>query len=187
MSNPWDLPPIPIEGDHVDGPIYEGVGRALSNWEKLELQLARLYSWFETKNRFDQEAIGRYGKPPNFRARLSALERSGEGHSRLYPDQNIEAEFFKLRCCVEKFAARRNDIAHGIVLALPWMGVNFSLPLTFALFPPDFKHTKYAPGKLPTYALVSADLLRFSAAFHDLGARSARLLHQLERTRGAWR
>jgi hypothetical protein len=39
MSNPWDRQPLPSAGNADPNDIYNGVGRVLSQWEIVELQL----------------------------------------------------------------------------------------------------------------------------------------------------
>jgi hypothetical protein len=46
MSNPWDPQPAPTRGDDSPGLTFEWAGRAISQWEHIEFQLALLYSVF---------------------------------------------------------------------------------------------------------------------------------------------
>jgi hypothetical protein len=42
----WDIPQFPSHGDSNADWTYAAVGRAMSEWEQLELYLARLYAKF---------------------------------------------------------------------------------------------------------------------------------------------
>jgi hypothetical protein len=44
MSKPWDRPPFPKTGDASDDITYAAVGRALSQCENFELDLAGIFS-----------------------------------------------------------------------------------------------------------------------------------------------
>ena len=44
MSNPWDPPPQPLQGDKDDAVLLEWVGRVISEWEHIERQLSLLYA-----------------------------------------------------------------------------------------------------------------------------------------------
>jgi hypothetical protein len=50
MQNPWDRPPLPSAGNADPNDIYIGVGRVLSQWEIVELQLGYLYTAFILKH-----------------------------------------------------------------------------------------------------------------------------------------
>lgn len=49
MGNPWDSPPLPIELSRTPEPVYIEVGRVLSSWEGIEVQLSRIYSFVNNK------------------------------------------------------------------------------------------------------------------------------------------
>jgi hypothetical protein len=60
MLNHWDRQPLPSAGNADQNDIYIGVGRLLSQWELVELQLGCLYSSFVFKHQ-DWEALTKYG------------------------------------------------------------------------------------------------------------------------------
>jgi hypothetical protein len=119
MPNPWDPFPIPSSGDTDDAKTYEGMGRAVSQWEAVEFSLARLYSVFA--NDSDGESISQYGNGKISKERLSGLRRMAEDYFVKNPQQNLEGQFDCLCTKVEGFAARRNEFAHSIVMPVDHM------------------------------------------------------------------
>ncbi len=120
MANPWDIPPYPTEGDETEDITYAGVGRVLSHWEMIEVELSHIYSLF--LDRFEEiEALREYGVPRIFEERIKGLIAASEHYFRAYPSQDLESEFSGIVTKVRNFLARRNDIAHSIVRPLEWI------------------------------------------------------------------
>ena len=46
MANPWDAPPLPNHGDDDMECTFAGVGRVLSQWESVEIELSVLFALF---------------------------------------------------------------------------------------------------------------------------------------------
>ena len=42
MANPWDPLPLPRDADLDDKLTFEGVGRIIDQWERIEFTLSRL-------------------------------------------------------------------------------------------------------------------------------------------------
>ena len=114
MTNPWDKPPIPKLGDDSEDITYAGVGRVMSAWEQVEIELGFTYGQF-LKRSDHRNAIREYGQGRIFSERLSILTRASDIHFRRYPNQDEEGAFLMLRKAIEGFSGRRNDVAHGIV------------------------------------------------------------------------
>jgi hypothetical protein len=111
MSNPWDVPPLPIVGDADIMTTYAGVGIVLSAWEEIELSLSQFYS-FMVGRPYHIDAMREYGRGTIFRERMKILV--DETHIRLCC-QTQEGEFDKIAEECIGFSNRRNDVAHGIV------------------------------------------------------------------------
>jgi hypothetical protein len=80
MSNPWDRPPIPPRGDYSEDITYRSVGRFISSWESIEVELSHLYAIFVGKY-FKPEAYDEYhDQSKTLKQRLRTLEEA----ARLY-------------------------------------------------------------------------------------------------------
>jgi hypothetical protein len=114
--NPWDTAALSGADDTADA-VYLAVGKALSAWEDLEHQLARLFVFFVTDGAEQQWAAYRaYGSAVAFRGRLEMLQAAAEAHFTLVlADTEMEPRFKALLREVERYAPRRNEIAHGRV------------------------------------------------------------------------
>jgi hypothetical protein len=73
MSNPWERPPLSSAGNANPSDLYIGVGRVLSQWEIVELQLGYLYTAFVLKYQ-NWEAVIEYGRGPTFKGRSDAAK-----------------------------------------------------------------------------------------------------------------
>ncbi len=89
MANTWDIPPLPDHGDDDRDTTFAGVGRVLSQWESIELELSVLYALF-TGRADNSEATREYGKGRIFTDRAKTVEDMAEKWLR---DQTLESEF----------------------------------------------------------------------------------------------
>ena len=150
MSNPWDPPHLPKDGDPDIELTYAGVGNVMSQWEGVEVTLSHLYSHFVGKE-YQAEAMHEYGKPQTFRERLKILNQTA---NRYFCDQVQEADFDRLTNELIGYSNRRNDIAHGIVRPCEWYqpGSDFVETYTWWLVPAHYKPKKTDLVALPSYA-----------------------------------
>jgi hypothetical protein len=167
MANPWDIPPYPTEGDETEDITYAGVGRVLSHWEMIEVELSHIYSLF--LDRFEEiEALREYGVPRIFEERIKGLIAASEHYFRAYPSQDLESEFSGIVTKVRNFLARRNDIAHSIVRPLEWIIWRGNSPpsveMRFCSVPPHYTGKKFTPQDLPIYVYTSVEMRTLSTA-----------------------
>jgi hypothetical protein len=113
--NAWDPRPTPEVGDASEDHTFRAVGQALSRWERLENQLATI---FAATIRGQPAAAARraYGIVQTGRTRTDMIRAAAttrfEGrrtHAFVMP------ELKALLDLVDKYAARQNEIAHGVV------------------------------------------------------------------------
>lgn len=185
ITNPWDIPPLPTRGDLDDDWTFAGVGRVMSRWEAIEFRLARLYSVFIGKPNHG-DAIREYGAGRIFRDRMDALKRAAETFFTRVHSQLLEGEFHELSCQVDRFADRRNEIAHGIVMQIQEISVfqdNLDAEvrgrMQYALIPPYYLGRKHEECGAPKYAYTSAHLLKWDENLFWLGHRIAEFADQL--------
>lgn len=108
-NNPWDALPRPQTGTPDLDVLYAAVGRALSQWEVLESNLARI---FQLLCNASEAAAVAYGAVSSFTGRCDMLEAA----FRCYSGKKKFARLPKLLGEIKKFSARRNDIAHGVAI-----------------------------------------------------------------------
>lgn len=113
---PWDAPPPPEKGDEDSDVLYAAIGRALSEWEHLEEELARIFSSLVVGGE-GTAAERSYGAVATFRGRMDMIEAAAEAFFFLYPDDrsSLGNDLHVLITSARSFGARRNEIAHGIV------------------------------------------------------------------------
>lgn len=175
MTNPWDRPPLPTCFDVDIDSTFAGVGRVLSQWEELEVTLARLYARFRGEK--TTTMIREYGEGRIFKDRIQRLINSASLYFTRHPNQNHEGGFDHLveRCL--NFSARRNDIAHGHVVptradVIPeangeWVNL---IGYEFCLFPPHYdprRHSEGDPG-CPEYGYTRPMMDKLESAIEDL-------------------
>jgi hypothetical protein len=112
--DPWDIPSFPRRGDRSERVTHAAVGRAMSEWEKVEVSLAHLFSVMLTGSRFDPAANAEYGVALNFKERQANLEKVACKFFCAHPSQEREGTFSSIASRAIRFSARRNDIAHSV-------------------------------------------------------------------------
>jgi hypothetical protein len=164
MANLWDPFPMPLIADLSETPIYTNIGKVISAWEMIEFSLARLYSFFAGDP--DGEPIRDYGRGQIFKTRLDSLKVVAERWFVKFPDQAREGLFDRLCEELEKFADRRNEVAHATVLPINRLeffvnlfGIEPNAPQQWLLIPPYHTVKKHdAITGLPNYAYSALEL-----------------------------
>jgi hypothetical protein len=113
--NPWDV----LEPDGAETEpekLYASIGRALSEWEWTEQQLAHFFGFFCGGE--DTFAARRaYGSVITFRGRADMLRSAAEAHFHTKPGHKMKDRFEGLLKLTGNYSPRRNEIAHGLVTA----------------------------------------------------------------------
>lgn len=174
MADPWDPPPLPSRGDDDDDATYAGVGRVMSRWEAVEIELAHLYTVLVGRPH-DAGATREYGSGRIFHERLATLCAAAEDYFRIDPNQTREGETRELLRKVRGYSDRRNEIAHGIVRQISWVrGLREYLSpdaighIQFCLVPPHYTFRKFDQANRPAYAYTSQELLILEQHLFDL-------------------
>lgn len=143
MSNPWERPPLPSAGNATPNDLYIGVGRVLSQWEIVELQLGYLYTAFVLKHQ-NWEAVIEYGRGPTFKSRSDILTKAAKHFFVAHNNQRIEGDFDCLFRRTVLFGDRRHDVVHAVVRDESWARWIIQLDPPTILLQGDiffFKHT----------------------------------------------
>lgn len=184
---PWDDRPHPQRGDKNANTTYAAVGRALTQWEYLEVKLAELFSqlvggeWPSDGDGPPYHPADRaYGSVLGSAARLTMVEEAAKAHFQWYPNRATEKrlkDLISTEC--RNFASKRNNIAHGIV------DLRFSDPPELKLghwLVPSFYATKKHPLNGPSaYAYTSAEINYFTYEFDRLWVKTGELISDIAR------
>jgi hypothetical protein len=165
MSNPWERPPLPSAGNANPNDIYIGVGRVLSQWEIVELQLGYLYTAFILKFQ-NWEAVIEYGRGATFKRRSEILTAAAKHFFITHNNQRLEGEFDCLFRRTVLFGDRRHDVAHAVARDESWAQWVIQsdhpprlTPIGYFLLPTHYKRNRYDDNMLPVYA-YNSDYLR---------------------------
>lgn len=186
-KNEYDVPPIPEKGDWSAERLFASIGRALTAWEGFEISIADLFSSFLSPSLSNLPAQRAYGTILSASGRVEMVKRAGEAYFLETPHAAAEAEFEETTKLAQRYASRRNEIAHGIVGA-------YSTPngptIGLALLPPRYASNKHMlekrdaplpPKETPKYAYTSAEILFFRDRFSDMIKPTHRLASRLHR------
>ncbi len=177
MTTPWDIPPVPEDGDHDIFTTFAAVGRALTEWEHVEGALAQVFSFLVGAEWTTTEpAVRAYGSVVSFQGRANMLDEAAAGYFHTRPNKLFETAFHQV-ISVEcrKFSDRRNDIAHGRVIA----GIGKSGRPGYFLTPSLSSTKKWKIGQPARYVYTSKEIEVFIVHFEKLYDRLSRLLQEM--------
>jgi hypothetical protein len=184
-GNPWDVPPLPERGDETNSATFEAVGRATSDWEYLEAYLGLIFGIFVGSLTMTDAPMRAYGSVVAFAGRCGMLKAAAEVFFLDHPHKALEDEFYTLEKHAGNFAARRNEIAHGIVQSHFVGGTDVGS----ALIPSYHATNKRKLGAqvdsdipqiaILKYAYTSKEIAYFSDQFQRLSKRALDLYRAL--------
>ncbi len=158
---------------------YAGVGRALTQWEEIELALSFLYGTFVGKPN-DAEAFREYGKGPIFDSRMTGLKEAAAKFFIAHHHQELEGVFDKLAEDIRNFSHRRNEIAHGTVRPMLWLRPSKTDPFTYCLIPSHYTKKKFDAAGLPVYVYTFWELAYYATWFSRMMIFVTRLRLDIE-------
>ncbi|MGQ0741596.1 MAG: hypothetical protein ACT4OG_04790 [Alphaproteobacteria bacterium] len=175
--NPWNVPPPPDKGDLAEDTLFASVGRALSAWEKFEINLARLFAAVLGPTESIHPAMRAYGAVITFRGRIQMLSMAAETRFIEAPSEVVQPDFKQVISRAQDYGARRNEIAHGVVL--PYQDIaDENTREGYVLAPAVYLSTKRkflpSPSLLshykssPSYVYSSKEVLAFARQFYRL-------------------
>jgi hypothetical protein len=165
---PWEIPPFPEHGDPSADLTFAAVGRAMSEWEELELYLARLYAKFLNIPPIQAIVVAEYKNAAVFRVRADVIEKAADKYFISRPDQDREADFSQLLADIRQLSSRRNDIAHGVVKLWWNHRETFSEAVDrneYMLTPSTYMDKKFGDDRAPQYLFRSVEINRFADHF----------------------
>jgi hypothetical protein len=117
MSNPWDDRPWAVDGEKSENDLFIAVGKALSHWELVEQAIAGLFTLVTVGSYFapSAPALRAYSSVGSTSNRIQLVRAALEGWLREWKDCPLGENALSLLNECGGWAARRNDIAHGLV------------------------------------------------------------------------
>lgn len=204
QSNPWDVASPPAEGDAEKDTLFAAVGSALSAWEGLEGRLSLIFGTLVSPNQVDLAAQRAYGSLLTFRGRGDMIDAAATAVFFLSPNDTLQKALSDLVKEIGKFAARRNEIAHGKIKDYSRPAGMFLImagqhtrraghvlePTMYAT-----KKTKLKLGRVlietahhePTYIYSSVEIMAFQKHFERLTGQAQNVHLKLWRHQGAQR
>jgi len=175
MTEPWDRPPYPSQGDTAEDITFAGVGRVISQWESIESELSHLYALF-TGTQFKYESYeASYATGKTTQGRLQTAEKAADKFFQRKPHQKFEGEFCRLIKIISGFSERRHDVAHGIVQPFQWYltivpkhNLKFDTPFQFCVVPPHYQVKSITTKNLPKYIYTSVELMELEKKLYNL-------------------
>lgn len=169
-SSPWDRCPWPSQGDHNQERLYAGIGRALSEWERYDTTLSFLFAAFVSPAA-PLGARRAYSAVRTFEGRVEMLRAASEAHFSAHPDNERQEDWKTILRDSNKYAERRNEIAHGAVehyVPQPPALKTVGGVAGYALFPSfsTFRNRDLVGD--PAYCYASPELEYFRARFYLL-------------------
>ena len=177
MPKPWDIPPRPQRGDKTNTPLYTAVGQAISAWEFVEFDLARLFAVFAglDPRKSGQPAMRAFGTIVSYRARSEALKAAAKAFFIANRGTRLERPFTTLIKKCDNWSVRRNDIAHAAVLFTDRMNGH-------CLWPHPYVTKKYPlETRQATFCYRAVHVRKFKTAFRNLRSQTKAYVAKLEK------
>jgi hypothetical protein len=177
MSNPWDRPPSPTRGDPDENTTCAGVGRVLTRWENVEIELSHMFAICIGK--YHQEAAydEYYDRGKTTQARIKSVEEKAE---RVLQNQQLEADFCIFARKTGKFSERRHEVAHGMVRPIQWYGVGGMTlreteKIQYCVVPPRYQRSWFDQNQMPLYVYTSVELAELERKLADLAQEATKI------------
>lgn len=189
----WDRPKTPAKGDKRERNTFAAVGSALTEWERLEHQLGELFVALVSSR--SNEARRAYSAVIVNSARLTMIAAATEVfflHRTSTDMADLQKRLTKLVNTVEQIAARRNEIAHGVVTFM-LDDKDGDAPPSFVLGPSFYAYrqrqlfavsgTTSMIGLSPLYQYSSAEIDELSNRFQILRQVATKITLAVRRQR----
>jgi hypothetical protein len=117
-KNPFEpRPPILPVGDSDPRSIVPLIGEVTTSWEAAEISYSYLFSTIVSPVAGSRAVRRAYGSVISARTRKEMIESAGELFFHVFPNADIEGDFLHLLKIYNSAASRRNDVAHGMIIA----------------------------------------------------------------------
>lgn len=178
---PWDRRPWPSKGDIERDTTHAAVGRALSNWERLEAFLAELFASLVSAR--DGAAAKRaYVAVRTFEGRAEMMRAASTVFFHNFDDHDLMVKYKEILSRSTSLAPRRNDIAHAIVSHFWTKSSDGELKTDYteyALYPSLASYKERELDGTPSYCMTSKEIEFFSDQFIELANQTRPVAHQV--------
>ena len=168
-ENPFKQRPFAPVGDSDFDSLYPAVGKALNNWEHAEGSLAHLFGTIIRPSRNSYAARRAYGSIVTARGRKEMLESVAAVFFRNFQDEAAEKKTKTLLTHYQDAAARRNELAHGIVGGDKDDDGKF---LGYFVVPSAWNTNKRGLDSGIKYRYSTKEIKVLQGLFNDLGGRA---------------
>jgi hypothetical protein len=177
---PWDRQDWPAHGDDNIDTTYQAVGRALSSWERLEGVLSLLFA--SLISGLEESAARRaYNAVRTFEARAEMLSAAAESYFKKHDDKIGKNKFNETLKEIRNYAARRNDIAHGVVDFFSTASFSsIGAGVSYCQYPSYANSKHRTDSDAPTYCYSSSELNYYSEKFTILQRPISELVGHLQ-------
>jgi hypothetical protein len=171
--DPFTKPILATKGDSNSQDTYAAVGAALSSWETSGTMFGALYGAFVKPTGANTIALRAYGAILAPSSRHDMITEAAEAYFAGVGDAALHERVKKLLKLYRSASARRNEIAHGVVMGR-------GKPLKFFLVPGIFASRKRELDMVTTkYQLSSVEINQYTRHFAQLTSRAVPLLNDV--------
>ena len=170
------------KGDATARVVFVSVGYALSQWEHAEEVLASLYSFLASPARNSHASFRAYGTLMATRPRRLMIEAAADVFFTNFPDPDLPSRLTALLTIYADAGARRNEIAHGVVMGSSKQTAQNSYDEVFTdwFLVPALHNTNKTSNRLEAeYRFNSITIDRFAESFDKLIADIIDLKQQI--------
>ena len=180
MKQPWDIRDPSPRGDAQENDIFVAVGSALTEWENVEVECAKLFAVLVStslKRTYLAPAVRAYGAIISVRSKGEMLRLAAESYfERRRAKQASFRDTFNERLKeYREFSNRRNDIAHGCLKSVFVTEQTTKKgrrrgAIGFYLLPSFYNPKKFKEEKF-SYQYTSSDIIYYRQEFTKLQLR----------------
>ncbi len=168
--NPFEKPALAPRGDRVANKMLTSVGAALSAWEHCEKSFGTIYVAFAEPSNDTHVVPRTYGATLAAGMRREMIQAAAETYFAKFKIDSHSESLKALLTLYQSGAARRNEIAHGVVMSGPPTPNKAS---AYFLFPSLSSSPKQKLSRQdPKYRFNSRDINRYRKCFDELAARA---------------
>jgi hypothetical protein len=185
MLEPDAFKPKPLAtiGDPKDEITYAAVGKALSRWEAAEIRVARLFGVLIGVPT-SVPALRAYGAVATFQVRKQMVIAAADSLFKTKPNPTLHKKITDIfHRYLDHAAARRTEIAHGIVITTN----PTRRRINHFLAPPYYSSKKRDDAAKPTYLYSSQEIVAYTRGFEELTIHIHNIVDELLDWRATWR
>ncbi len=168
---PWDRRSVQPEGDETPDALFTAVGRAMTEFGLFEANLGVLFGFLMQQGSDVEMAVRSFGSVRTFEGRIQMLKTVSEAFSYRRSIKFYDEIKTLANNPWKHFGERRNEIAHGIVVAFgPAIDKSGKFIGRHYLIPAAMDAQKRPLEGPPNYCYVASDVEYYASEFRILVA-----------------